>query len=64
MKFDLIKLADILEEKTLAFLQTDIQKINVKPTKKDREYSEKERQQKYSSTDLFKNINKVLELRK
>ncbi|PCH70061.1 MAG: hypothetical protein COC06_06055 [Bacteroidales bacterium] len=64
LKSDFTSLANRLEEKTLEFLQTDIQKINIKNKEKDSEFSVSEKQKRFSETDLVKLKNEINELKK
>lgn len=64
LKSDFTSLANRLEEKTLEFLQTDIQKINIKNKEKYFEFSPEEKQKRYSETDLVKRKDEINELKK
>lgn len=64
LKSDFTSLANRLEEKTLEFLQTDIQKVNIKNKEKDFEFSSKEKQKRFSETDLVKLKDEINKLKK
>ena len=64
LKSDFTSLANRLEEKTLEFLQTDIQKVNIKNKEKDFEFSSKEKQKRFSETDLVKLKDEINKFKK
>ncbi len=64
LKSDFTSLANRLEEKTLEFLQTDIQKVNIKNKEKNFEFSSKEKQKRFSETDLVKQKDEINKFKK